>query len=88
MCIRAEEGYCCIEYMVCPDQVDATAGNVQPGFSLDPTLTTGATDDDCLTHDYVGIDMSGALSAGKKATRLKNFRTAFLHIYVVLYVPM
>ncbi len=57
VCIRAEEGFCCIQYMVCPDEAATVAP--QPGFSISSMVDgTALTDDDCLTLDYISINDS------------------------------
>ena len=51
ICIRAEAGFCCVQYTVCQD--------VDNPFSLDTTMTMAMVDDACLTVDYVGISSMG-----------------------------
>ena len=52
VCIRQEQGHCCVSYILCQDETKA--------WSIDLTADgtpTGKTGDDC-TGDYIGI--SGA----------------------------
>ena len=49
-CIRRQEGYCCVQYQVCPDVISP--------FSLDTAITTAvikAQVDTQCTNDYVTI---------------------------------
>ena len=46
VCIRQEEGYCCIQYTPCSDS---------NSYSLDSSQATMAKQDDMCTADYVGI---------------------------------
>ncbi len=55
MCVRPEDGTCCIQYMVCPDQAASLA------WSINPEPATMAMTNDMCTLDYVGIDASGIL---------------------------
>lgn len=52
ICVRKQEGYCCTQYQVCPDQANA--------FSLGNTDVTQLADQLC-TSDYIAIPGSGPL---------------------------
>eukprot|EP00095_Tigriopus_kingsejongensis_P012199 maker-scaffold1149_size94623-snap-gene-0.17 protein:Tk12199 transcript:maker-scaffold1149_size94623-snap-gene-0.17-mRNA-1 annotation:"hypothetical protein EAG_02482" len=52
ICIRQEEGMCCIEYQACSDD---------NSFSINGMATDAAIQDtNCLTLDYIGIDVATA----------------------------
>jgi hypothetical protein len=56
VCIRQEEGFCCVQFQVCADQSTPTAGiNANPGFSLDETNAGVMYDSICNTFDYIAI---------------------------------
>ena len=61
-CIRAEEGYCCIQYQVCSDFPQTVIAGIaySPGFSLDTSLGAGpmAKQDTECSLDYVIISDS------------------------------
>ena len=50
VCIRQEEGYCCIQFMPCADETN--------GFALDGGNTGGAGEATC-TLDYIAIPGAG-----------------------------
>ena len=60
VCIRPEEGFCCVEYQVCPDEA--------MGFTFDTLAanTNSKQDDACITStnsaDYITIAESGQSS--------------------------
>ncbi len=54
ICIRQAEGFCCIQYTVCPDV--ATQGiNAQNGMTIGANAIAMALSDDECTEDYIGI---------------------------------
>jgi len=55
ICIRAEEGFCCVQYQVCQ--------GVMMAFSLSPKVadTMATIDSNCLTTDFVTISQSTGL---------------------------
>ncbi len=59
VCIRPEQGFCCVMYSLCPDQPEADA------FSLDNEATAAdvMNDDNCLTFDHITIPESGKRSS-------------------------
>lgn len=59
ICIRREEGMCCIEYQACSDDRSMTIG------AVDAAAKTGAT---CVDRDWIEIESSGA-SCGAAETR-------------------
>ena len=53
VCIRQEDGYCCVQFMPCADEAPG-------GFELDGG-TMGNADDDCQGLDYIGIPGAGSI---------------------------
>ena len=46
VCIRKQEGFCCVQYQACADQANS--------FTLD-TLNTAQSNDELCTDDYISI---------------------------------
>ncbi len=70
ICVRQEEGFCCVLYSVCQDQMAPLGGaatDATSGFSFDttPAAKMALTDDACNslmnTVDYIAIPESGML---------------------------
>ncbi len=65
ICIRQEEGMCCVQYMICPDQLDPITAttNITTGWSFDTVNQGKAKQDggcDSTTNsiDYISISES------------------------------
>ena len=72
ICIRQEEGFCCVEYYVCPDQDVQLPGAVSApaGFSFDTTQANqnSRVDDSCRSGknsvDHIAIPESSEEETG------------------------
>ncbi len=51
ICVRQEDGFCCVEYQVCPDQRGTLPGGLPSGFSFDGTQANSRVDTNCRKAD-------------------------------------
>lgn len=67
ICVKQQQGFCCVQYEVCTDQTNP--------FTLDVTAadqTAQAVDQSCFTTDYIGIEGSNSVCTSANNAYVNN----------------